>query len=74
MYELSSEETGLVKEIISELDIGMAGVDFIFHHGRPVFNEIEDMVGARMLYALTDDNIVDTYVSYIRRDLEAGSR
>lgn len=74
MYELNSEETRLVKEIISELDIGMAGVDFIFHHGRPVFNEIEDMVGARMLYALTDDNIVDTYVSYIRRDLEAGSR
>ena len=69
MYELDSGQRGLVEKIIAGLDIGMAGIDFVFHHGRLVFNEIEDMAGARMLYALTDYNIVEAYVRYIRQEL-----
>lgn len=45
--------------------IGMAGIDFIFHHGQMVFNEIEDMAGARSLYSLSDYDIVDAYVEWI---------
>ena len=47
------------------LDIGMAGIDFIFHHGRMVFNEIEDAAGARALYTLTDYDLVEDFVGCI---------
>lgn len=66
LYELSQEERELVERVISGLSIGMAGIDFIFHDGRMVFNEIEDMAGARGLYSLTDYDLVDDYVCYIR--------
>lgn len=69
LYELSAAQRQLVETIISKFDIGMAGVDFLFDHGQMVFNEIEDMAGARMLYALTDYDIVDDYVKYISRQL-----
>lgn len=69
LYVLSDTERGLVKRAISQLEIGMAGIDFIFHHGAMVFNEIEDMAGARALYSLTDYDIVEDYVKYIREDL-----
>ena len=47
----------------------MAGIDFIFHQGQMIFNEIEDVAGARSLYSLTDYDIVDDYVSYIQEEL-----
>ncbi len=69
LYELSQEERDLVQRVISGLSIGMAGIDFIFHDGRMVFNEIEDVAGARGLYSLTDYDLVDDYVSYIREKI-----
>ena len=47
----------------------MAGIDFVFHKGRMIFNEIEDVAGARSLYSLTDYDIVDDYISYIQEEL-----
>lgn len=72
LYELSSAQRGLVERAVSQLTIGMAGIDFIFHHGEFVFNEIEDMAGARGLYSLTDYDIADEYVKYIQEDLRHG--
>lgn len=69
MYQLSMEEQKLVEHVIQELSIGMAGIDFIFHQGQMIFNEIEDVAGARSLYSLTDYDIVDDYVSYIQEEL-----
>lgn len=54
-----------VKEITAALRLDHAGIDFIFEKDGPVFNEIEDVVGSRMLYAKTDIDIVDLYVNYI---------
>ena len=51
--------------LFRSLSIGMAGIDFIFHQGQMVFNELEDMVGARGLYSLTDHDIVDDYVGFV---------
>lgn len=65
LYELSEEQRKLVKTVIEPLDIGMAGIDFIFHHGQMMFNEIEDMAGARGLYKLSDYDIARDYVKYI---------
>jgi RimK family alpha-L-glutamate ligase len=46
-----------------------AGIDFIRHQGHYVCNEIEDVVGARMVYENTDMDIVTEYAAYIRRNL-----
>lgn len=64
-YNLSSEEVNMVNSIIEKLPLDYAGIDFIFHKGRAVFNEIEDAVGARMLYASSKIDIVQTFVDYI---------
>lgn len=69
LYRLSSEQRGLVARTIEGLSIGMAGIDFIFHHGQWVFNEIEDVAGARSLYSLSDYDIADDYIRYIRTQL-----
>lgn len=66
-YTLSLEETNLVKRIINHFDFGMVGIDFIIgDQGELIFNEIEDVVGARMLYQYTNINLVGLYLDYIR--------
>lgn len=70
LYRLSAKERELVTRATAGLSIGMAGIDFIFHHGQFVFNEIEDMAGARSLYSLTSYDIVDDYIGYIHRELQ----
>lgn len=45
------------------------GVDFIFDGGKPVVNEIEDVVGTRMLYDLSSVDAADEYASHIARSL-----
>lgn len=45
---------------------GLVGIDLIYDNGHPVLNEIEDVVGARMLYAHTEINLVGRYIDYIR--------
>ncbi len=69
VYELSAEERNLVERLMDGLDIGHCGIDFIFDHGEPVFNEIEDVVGSRMLYKYTDIDVVEEYVEYITGSL-----
>lgn len=42
------------------------GIDFIFNdEDKPVLNEMEDVVGTRMLYQLTQKDVVKDYVEYI---------
>jgi gamma-F420-2:alpha-L-glutamate ligase len=66
-YTLSLEEMNLVKRIINHFDFGMVGIDFIIgDQGELIFNEIEDAVGARMLYQYTNINLVGLYLDYIR--------
>ena len=77
VYTLSPEEEQTVQTIISHLSktenglpeyrkaIGHCGIDFLFHQGHLVFNELEDVVGSRMLYTYTDIDVVDEYIGYI---------
>lgn len=66
LYELSAEEKKLVHIIMNQFEIGMVGMDFIVgDEGELIFNEIEDVVGSRMLYQCADINIVERYLSYI---------
>lgn len=69
-YELNEEEKACVMKIVDLFDFGLVGIDFIIADGGALFfNEIEDVVGSRMLYSCTDINIVARYLSYIKKTI-----
>ncbi len=51
---LKKDELDIVEAVCAALPIDYAGVDIMRDGGRAVLNEIEDPVGARMLYTYTD--------------------
>lgn len=63
-YEMNSEQVGLLKQVMELLPFDYVGIDFLFHEGHLIFNEIEDVVGARMLYARGID-AASVYARYI---------
>lgn len=66
LYRLSEEEESIVQTIIEQFEFGLVGIDFIIgDEGELIFNEIEDVVGSRMLYRCSDINIVERYLKYI---------
>jgi gamma-F420-2:alpha-L-glutamate ligase len=70
-YVLSENEIQLVNKIMNHFDFGLVGIDFIIgDQGELIFNEIEDVVGARMLYQCTDINLVRLYLGYIKENLK----
>lgn len=69
LYSLNDHEKSLVNSILCKLNLDYAGIDFIFHNGKAVFNEIEDAVGARMLYEVSDFDIADMFVKYVVNEL-----
>ena len=68
-YELSESERAHVNRIISLLDGDYYGIDFVFNNGKIIFNEIEDTVGARMVYNKTDIDILGLYCEYIKNTI-----
>lgn len=67
LYKLSKEEEIVVKRIIDFFDFGLVGIDFIISDDQTlVFNEIEDVVGARMLYQCLDINLPKMYLEFIK--------
>ena len=71
LYHLNHTEISLVRRIIDLFDFGLVGIDFIIGDGGElIFNEIEDVVGSRMLYQCSDINIVELYLFYIRSKLK----
>ena len=66
-YTLNEKETDCVNQIIRCFDFGMVGIDFIIdNHNAFIFNEIEDVVGARMLYKTYPEiDILDEYLRFI---------
>lgn len=71
LYPLTKEEIAIVKTIIDQFDFGLVGIDFIIgDKGELIFNEIEDVVGSRMLYQCSDINIVERYLKFIMQIIE----
>lgn len=68
-YWLSEEERKFVQgfaDAFAEDVLGIAGLDFILtRDNRLVFNELEEMVGCRMLYQCTDLNIVRDFLVWL---------
>ncbi|WP_462412399.1 ATP-grasp domain-containing protein [Neobacillus sp. Marseille-QA0830] len=66
-YQLSDSEMELVQRIASELKGDFFGIDFLLNQNNELlFNEIEDVVGCRSLYATTDVNAAALYMEYIK--------
>lgn len=68
-FDPGEEALELARHFAENLDAGLIGVDFLFHQGRLMFNEIEDAVGTRMLYALGERDIVRDYLAFILNKL-----
>ena len=63
------KELRLVKRVMDVLPIDYGGIDIIYHNGKPVLNEIEDVAGARMIYTHTDINIIGLFIEYIENEM-----
>lgn len=59
------QERFIAGELAEALPSDFIGVDIIYDKGGPVFNEIEDAVGSRMLYTYTDIDIVKMFADHI---------
>ncbi|MBQ2840374.1 MAG: ATP-grasp domain-containing protein [Oscillospiraceae bacterium] len=68
--KLSGDEKALVSRVCELFDFDFCGIDIMYHEGRPVVNEIEDVVGSRMLYATHDIDIVSLYLDYITNEMK----
>lgn len=71
-YILSQNEKNLIHNISDLIKYDYIGIDFVFNSGKIVFNEIEDSVGARMIYSLTDIDIIKEYCNYISCEVKNG--
>lgn len=65
LVQLPTEVLLTVKTVVKALEADFVGIDFIRHNGKWVLNEIEDVVGTRMLYSLTDIDAADLYIQHI---------
>lgn len=59
-----------ISKLREALKFDFVGIDFIRHNGRWILNEIEDVVGTRMLYSLTELDAADRYIEYILNKLK----
>lgn len=74
LHQVTPEERSLAETVIkrfadSGAPLSFAGIDLIYHHGRPVVNEIEDVVGSRMLYRAGGPDIIAMYIREIANRL-----
>lgn len=66
VYHLSEIQENAVRKIIDVFEFGLVGIDFLIgDNDELIFNEIEDVVGARMLYQCTNINLLALYFEYI---------
>lgn len=64
-HALTVGELALVRQVLSTLEFDFAGIDLIFDRGRAVLNEIEDVVGSRMLYANTKLDVLEAFTTHV---------
>lgn len=60
----------MIESIIRKFNFDYVGVDILkSNSGEFFFSEIEDSVGARAVYDLTDIDIIRKYVEYILKEI-----
>ncbi len=63
--EVTASQREVVAALYEVLHWDFVGVDFIRHEGEWVLNEIEDVVGTRMLYRVAERDAAREYMQYI---------
>ena len=62
---ISAGEADIVNAVQALLPMDYAGVDIIYEHGRALLGELEDPVGARMVYEHAGIDIIRELIEYI---------
>ena len=70
LHELTDAERDLAQAVIQRFEeagapLCMAGVDLLYSNSGPVISEVEDVVGSRMLYQVSDIDLVELYLQGI---------
>ena len=70
LHTLTEGERALAEKVIARFaqasaPLCLAGVDFLYNQGAPVLGEVEDVVGSRMLYKVSNVDIVTRYLDGI---------
>ncbi len=65
LADVTAEENDIVHRVTDKLPLALAGIDFLYENGHPVLSELEDVVGCRMLYRVSEINIVADYLDAI---------
>jgi len=66
-YQCDKEIIDYVNQVVQVFDFGMVGIDFILDENNHwLLNEIEDVVGARMLYQCQPDvHLLEQYFTFV---------
>ena len=70
IQDVPNEVETVAKMVCKELGAELVGIDFIRHNGEWILNEIEDVVGTRMLYSLTELDPARLYIEHIINKLQ----
>lgn len=71
LYSLSTTERDMIQTIINHFDFDLVGIDFLINDKNElIFNEIEDVVGSRILSETTNFNLLEKYMLHIKRFLD----
>ncbi len=75
LHPLTEEEASLAKQAIQRFEnagahLWLAGVDLLYQDDRPVLGEVEDVVGSRMLYQVSELDIIDAFLCRLSARME----
>lgn len=69
-YELTQKDIAMIQKIINHFEFDLVGIDFLINEsGNLLFNEIEDVVGSRILSEVTEINLLKKYITYIIKNV-----
>lgn len=69
-FDLTSAQYAMIEKITQHFDFGLVGIDFLVSkQGELLFNEIEDVVGSRILSKVSDVNLLEKYVTFIKEKM-----
>lgn len=74
LHTLTDAERALAQAVIDRFEAAgaplcMAGVDLLYDEAGPLISEVEDVVGSRMLYKVSDIDLADLYLQGIAERL-----
>ncbi|MBE0601331.1 MAG: ATP-grasp domain-containing protein [Firmicutes bacterium] len=74
LHTLTGAEEALARMVMKRFEecgapLSFAGIDFLYHNGEPVINEVEDVVGSRMLYKVSSIDVIALYIGEIAKRL-----